>query len=92
MCASAVAGLLDRPECAEEGLDLLRTLLRDSQAEVRSSALHYLYVEADRGKRPDLWRLIEEVAAQGAGEELRLEASKYLGKFELLEARSEPKE
>jgi hypothetical protein len=91
VCAPAVAGLLDRPECAEEGLELLRTLLRDSQAEVRSRALHYLYVAADRGKRSDLWRLIEEVAAQGAGEELRLEASKYLGKFELLEARSEPK-
>lgn len=91
MCAPAVAGLLGRPECAESGLELLRTLLRDSQAEVRSRALHHLYVEAGRGKRPDLWRLIEEVAARGAGQELRLQASKYLGKFELLEARSEPK-
>lgn len=91
VCAPAVAGLLRRPECAEEGLELLRTLLRDSQADVRSRALHYLLIEADRGRRPDLWRLIEEVAARGAGEELRLEASKYLGKFELLEARSEPK-
>lgn len=79
MCASAVAGLLDRPECAESGLELMRTLLRDSQKDVRSSALNRLYAEASRGKRPDLWQIIEEVAERGAGEELRAEAAKYLG-------------
>lgn len=92
MSAPAVAGLLGRPECAEAGLELMRTLLRDSQAEVRSFALNRLYDEAYRGKRADLWRLIEEVAERGAGEELRAEAAKYLGRPGRRGASSAPRE
>lgn len=84
MAVQAVASLLARPEYKEEGMDLMRKLLRDSEAKIRSFAYQHLYFEVSRLERADLCLMMTEAVDREAEDDVRKTAEGLLQQLRAL--------